>query len=333
MSIKKYKFQIISAIFLISLVLFLSIRQQKDVGDDKNKVKLEKIPTPYLSKEYDGKFPININVNPDTTILPPKIMVYEIQNKPFTLDQVKKIASSLGFDVDNYRLNEDKIVGKTYSFTLDNKNLRIVPSYNIIDYKIKELLLGTISITDESFYINSAREFITSKGLITNPENLQFDRLQFFKLDEMGHLSDTDKPNVVRVNFIKKINNYTVISPSYETGSVSVVFNSSKELILAYIDDIPELKDYKEYDVKNIEQIKQDVQNSSSLKSIKEGLISPFDLNDGSITEANIESIEMAYIQELKLDQKFLQPVFVLSGKIKTTEYGEVAATILLPAI
>lgn len=333
MNLKKHKYQIIGALLLIVIVLVFSVLQKNKEGGPGTQVALEIIPTPYLSKEYDWKFPVNINVDPKTTNLPPKAIVYKVQNNPYTFDQIKNFATSLGFDIETYRLTEDNIVGKTYSFTSDNKNLRIVPSYNIIDYKIKELVVGTIPVADENFYIESARDFITSKGLINNPETLQFDRIQFFNLDEMGHLSETDKPNVVRVNFIKKINNYTVISPSYETGSASVVFNSNKELIFVYIDDVPGLKEYQEYEIKNLKQITKDVQNSSSLKSINDGLISPFELSENSITEANIDSIELAYIQELKLDQKFLQPVFILSGKIKTIDRGEVAATLLLPAI
>ena len=325
---------IIILVIVVSVLYFSSQKTQKTPADTKKTASVQ-IPSPYLPKEYKWQFPVNINIKPENMNVPNKAMVYEIQEKPISFEELSKIAKTLGFNTQNYRLTEDKIMGKTYSYSEENKVLRIVPSHHIIDYKILNKFPNnsTIEATDENTIVDLAKNFIVDNNLISNPENLFFTKIQFFYLDEMGHISDETKANVVRVTFTKKINNYDLISPSFETGSASVLFNSNKEPVFVYIDDSPEVKNYKEYLLKNIDEIKSEIQNYSTLKSVNKGLISPLEIDEDSIIEANIDSIEIAYTQELNLKQKYLQPVFVLSGYIKTKDRGDVEATLLLPSI
>lgn len=330
----KKKFLIPSFVFLFVVFIIILITIQNKNRTTAPSITTSPIPTIKIVKEYDQNFPINITVGENSLNIPQKTMVYKIESSQYTDTKIKEIAGSLGFETSSYRKSNDQILGDTISFSSNNAYLRIVPSLNIIDYKKN---LGFEGITkdniNDSYYIDTATKFIKDKKLVANDDQLVINTTRHMYIDEWGHVKDTKNTNAISVSFTKKIGEYEVVSPSYETGVVRVVFNTKNEIVFVYVDDTPKFTDFLEYNLKNLNEIKKGVQELSALKSINNGKISPLEISKDSISSAQIDSIKLAYLQELDVKQKYLQPVFVLEGSLSFKDGGVVVGTFLMPAL
>jgi len=160
----------------------------------------------------------------------------------------------------------------------------------------------------------------------------------FFQLRELsigpgGHTTTDEKqPNTISVSFIKKIDNIPVFASSYETGEININFNADKEIISVYIDDIPQIFGKQNYPALSKDQLVASLK-SATLQSLNNGKINIADIDLGMVQKARIKNITIAYLQEYRIDQTSLQPVYVLQGEASLADGTSVPTVFYLPAL
>jgi hypothetical protein len=280
----------------------------------------------------------NLNISniiiPDNIDLPDTIMVYELINTPYTPEEIDKIADNLGFSGVAPEIIQDAISGQVYYFALNNgSSLRIIPDTRVLDYKSGKQLKGLLDLNkDNNYYEALSLDFLKINNFINQDETLKLSQINRFN-STPSHLIDRENPNTIQVVYNNILNGYPLISPTYQTGSISLFFNSDDEIMILQTDNIPDYSELERYPVKTISEIKDSLKSQAVIVSLDQGLIdiTLFSVND--IKNIEILKIEPAYTQELNSAQTILQPVLLLSGEAVLIDNRKISIVLYLPAV
>jgi hypothetical protein len=329
---------IIILISIITLGVILAIYlylQRGNIREEKtNQLGTETVPAPKLSTTqiYKDKFPITFSIENKDLDLMTNLPVYKLPSSPLSKSSADNIAIKLGFKSQPL-VADSAIGGLTYLYSQNNAGLRILPKQRVIDYKSGTLPAGTFETAPKKEVLaNMAKDFLSKNELVNNVDELRLDKFSLLNINPAGEINETKKSNVASLTFIKNLNNLPLLASTYKTGMVHAMFNNNLDIILVYVDDVPELVNLGLYPLKNYDDIKNTI-DQATVQSIENTQYVFGQLPENHIKSVEIDKITTAYIQEYEADSQFLQPIYILEGIAATQEGNNENIVLYMPAL
>lgn len=332
LSSKKFKLTLFLLIGFVAIMFLLNFFKKEEKPEDIT-ITTQELPTPKIETSYEGIFQIRFQVDKDKLDLPPTLPVYKLIKDPLTEDKIEALAKNLGFTKEPF-VGEDAIDGTTYLYYSNSGRLRVVPYKRIIDLKIYKSDSNSFSeIPNNEELKELALNFLQKNNIVNNPNSFDLYKIQPLSLGPGGHFVENVDPNQINIVFVKSVDNYPILSPTAETGIVTVSINSKMEVVSVYFDDLPGYKKGDNHPALSFDEIVNAARSKSTIQSIADGKIFLFKLDSADVQVVTINQIEIAYLQENDPEQLLLQPVFLLKGtvKLKSREESQ-TVTLYLPA-
>lgn len=327
----KYK-KIIVISISVTLVSVISIIYLIQKQNSEEEITNQNITPVNIDNAIKGNFGIQFNFEYENENLPTSLPIYQITEHKFNIDQNIRIVEKLNFTNDPNIVNDAKF-GSTYFYNQEGRSLRVLTNQNIFDYRTGIIADSELSnIPDENELYLIARRDLIDTGFIQENDNITLTKVREFNVNPIEGIEREGRPNSLILTFNKTVDDYKVISETYETGTISLVYNYKLDIVSIYYDDVPDLTKLSDYKLKDSEQL-QNQKSEIALLSVDEGRIDTLRLGDPNIRNATLNTIEIAYYQGLDTEQQYLQPVYIFTGEVTFNNSEKMVAEFYLPAI
>ncbi len=327
MTIKK-KLIISIIIFVISisfLFLFTHRNNQQNVPQ-------RPLPKPEIQTSVQGEFETEISINFEGLQIPSTLPVYEITQNEIKSNILNKITLSLGFNTEP-KIVEDPVLGPTYFYNDSGKSLRVLTKQNIFDYRSGVIPTSELSVIPVQSEMDSiAKNYLVENGFIDNLDDIDLLKMRTLRINPFEGIERSGPPTAIVLTYSKSINGYKVISETYETGTISITYNNELDVVSVYFDEVPEFMISSNRPLKSAEQITDNI-NTIAIVSLDDGKIDTTKVTDTSVRKITLNSIEIAYLQEISSEQRYLQPIYLFKGDAFMNNGENIQAEFYLPAI
>lgn len=275
-----------------------------------------------------------LTFNPNITFqAPSSLRVYKIERSEWTREEAMQIASNLGVN-ENFFETKDAIFGTLFLFYGESSSLRIAPSQHIIDFKYFNITEEALSPVPASAQLEQiAKNFLLDKKVVSDLNGLSVNKAG--PLSIRMHMDENTNlpPNAASVSFLTKIDGYPLYGSSYSTGVISVTLNSNLEVFSLYA-DLPEKVVPDVYSpTKSLSYLAENGSSEAVIQSLDDGEIDVSDISGNLVQHILVNEIEIGYLQELRNDAEYLQPVFHLKGLATLSSGRAVAVALYIPAV
>lgn len=310
-------------------IVYLLVSNKKEETTVPNKLVVQpRIPN---LLEHDTNIQTDIKRVDFDTIPKNLPLVKLIPQKQIQEDKIFGIAKNLGFD-NNYNSFNDAEFGKMYLWNSEGKSLIIYSKSSKIIYSPGTSGSAFLKNLKQNDIIQIARLFLINNKL-TSEQNLGTSL--FYGLsskNEEPSIVPFDEAVIYKIVFSPIIENIEVVTIDPFESSVSVWVDIKGSVIKVEINPIEiSSKSEETYPLMNYNEFVQSV-NESIIVNINDGNILPQDIKTEEILSIKAENIRVAYLKEsYKVD--YLQPIFIINGKINLSGNEKVNAILYLPAL
>lgn len=328
---KLYKY-----IGLAFLVIFLILgfinsfysNQRREISSQLASLSLNKVPGITLDIRID----IPENNFPQVNSLP----VYTLLTSNIPQQTANEIANSLRFSPQTKNDFNDVNSGRVNVwFGDDGRLLRIVAGLGIVEYKTtnSEGKTTTGVTISESEAIDIANSFISSNNLLITDLTVGEPDIDYIILEHEGKvITSPENAQFINLNYPLKINNYTIVNDTPGVGSVNVIIDNERQIVSAYINNVPSVDPDGEFDLKNYKEFTNTI-NQAELQMLDNGNIPIYQVTEDLISHITVNQIDIAYYEEQRSTRKTLQPIYLLNGIARLNDGREVVALLYLSAL
>lgn len=323
---KKFTIIIIAALMFVAIILFLWPRQKIILRP------VSELPKPTIETAIKGVLTVESHLSADKIQIPSRLPVYTIDTTPLSLEESATIAANLGFTA-TLQILADARFGATYVWSEAKVgNLRVVPAVLIIDYKAPfTAITKDKQFEAEKEIVSKAKRFLISRSLKTE-DRLSSPKVRYLATTDESYLAvEKNSADLADITFQENINNYQIVNPTTEVGTINVKLNRENDIVSVYIDKTNKIISSADYGVKTFPELVSSLP-AAKIQSLDKGMVDPTAVS-ASIDKVVIESATIAYYQELSIKQQYLQPIFVLEGTALFKSGQAVPALLYLPAL
>lgn len=313
--------------FLIILFFFFS---RKGIKKTPSSV----FPTPKLTSNYKGKFPVNLLLKKEDLNLPQKLNLLEVSSTPLTEDYAKNVAQKLGFQGEPLSIN-DVFDGKTFFWKNNNFSFFVFPQKGKVRYS-QNASSPTINKQLSDQAIETLATTFLNDGGVVDTNNLSLAKIRYLEEDKNGGIfkeAERSKATVFEVSFNYKVAGYEILTPQYIEPIIYAILGQDGVVQSFQFINIDNFKtDPKEYTLKSYQEIVDNLQ-TAILISLFGSQFALSDLAQTAIQKVDVNKIEIGYLYDPG-KSTLLQPVYKLTGTAKVEGYEEeMSATLYLPAL
>lgn len=327
--VKKKK--LLAFVLFILLILFLlwlrGRREEASLPQTTEQI----LPTPKIDTTVANLFPIEAEFDKQSVLIPKELPVYSFSSSKMSFPEADMTATALGFKNQSFVLN-DALDGTIHVWSEKNKYLQISLDRKIIDYKNTITYPLSASFLPEDQFINIASKFLTDNKLVYG--NISVDIIRYVDTKAEGYRTvPKELANGIDILFRQKIGEYEIVNNTEGIGTTFVRLNRQGEIGAAYSDNADrQLNMTQNYPVMQYEQLINNLKNAR-VQLLDNGNIYLPDTSARNIKRIAVKKVSIVYLQETKVDQELLQPVFYLEGEAKLSDDRVVSAILYLPAV
>lgn len=306
---------IVTVILLVLVIVFLFVSPKP-----KNISNLEgHLPTPNIPQYINGKYQIESQLKASDFNFPSSLPILTLRpHIPYTINDAKKIANSLGFSNEPTVIN-DVFDGQTFYWNTSDYSLVI---YSKSRKTVYANLQNTVSVNslDKQQAIDLATNFLVQKGFFAK-DQIKF---SFFKV--------LPEDRSYEIDFTYSLINYPVITIIPDTSPINIVVSNVGKVRTVNVSNLGDLSKSSDYNLKNFQQV---VSSLSSAKVVRldNGEITLQELTDSPIQKIVVSKAELGYLFNAPADPN-ISPVYILSGQATLIQGNrQVEVVLYLPAI
>lgn len=323
---KKLTIAVLLALAIIAIILFLWPKQKSSLRPT------SELPKPKIETAVNTILAVESHLSADKVKIPPRLPVYTVGTTAISLEDSSAIATNFGFTT-AVQVLADARFGPTYIWSESNiGNLRIVPVTHIVDYKAPFIAVSkNKQFESEKEIISKARRFLISRSL-ENEDKLLSPKIRYLTTTDESYIAvEKNLADLIDITFPESINNYQVVNPTTEVGTINIKLNRDSDVISVYLDKTSQIISSADYAVKTFSELTASL-SAAKIQSLDNGVIDPTAVST-SINKVVIENATIAYYQELSAKQQYLQPIFVLDGTAVFKTGQAVPVILYLPAL
>ncbi len=333
---RKFILTVLLVVFLATIAILLWIFTQSNKPASGEPLQqdplLQAVPT--IPAFTGGFFPIQLALTEKDVNLPKELPLLMVSNSSnITQEQAVDIAKRAGF-IEAPRIIQSPQGENVYIWVQLSDALTISGITNEIHYTLGGgyPIKGLFDKKRDTEIIATAKDAMIKKGFIdpdeeTNPIDISY---IFSENSDDLKRSSKENANIATVNFKSGNQPYKLIGlePNLSLTTVSI-FPDGTPLEIKLKKDINYEVSDKKYPIKSFEAMRLALPVASLISTSVEY----YEPQSNDIVYVSIERVEIAYFSD-ELKNNIYQPVFLFTGKIKTTTYpDELDATLYLPAI
>lgn len=329
----KHKIIPLSLLFLtLIIIIVMAILSPRKSERRAVEPHLQKITQPKPSTFLRGKFQVESRLKKENFQVPEKLPIYEFISPKLTYQSSFETAKKLGFSSYPFILT-DANRGTVYLWSEDEKNLKIIQSTNVIDYKNNVVSPPGIILPSNDSLIATATKFLQESQLV-NIGTIKLSKIQFFDsgVEDFFILKNKTDADLASIVFQEIIDKYPVVNPSPDIGTINVKINSEEKIVAAYIHQLKNIQRGTEYPLKSFGELETSLVKATT-HSLDNGNIDLLRIKSEDIEKVYIDDLNIAYLTEFSSSQELLQPIFLLNGSAKLKDGKVVPALLYLPAI
>lgn len=287
--------------------------------------------TPKIPDLYSGSLKIDAKFTQKDFDFPSELPYLDISQGNYSSDQIKQIATSIGFKSDPI-IAQDSQLGTTYIYNNDSASLIAIPQRGKIDYQLNNLPGAINKQLGNQDLIDIATRFLNDNAVI-NKDDLNFISFGYFIQDSTDRIQPVSKSNaqIIQLNFSSKATNYPILSLTPQSSPINVkLLPDGSVYSFSILKYAAKLQDSK-HKMKGFSDTVSSLKNAKVI-TIDNGNKNPTDLTKDSIQSVTINKIELFYLLD-SLESSVLQPVFKLSGSAQILgTKGPLEIQLYLPA-
>jgi len=333
---KKNRIILLTLLVLVSglSILYLVLSQKKPVSENP-----AAFPAPAIPDYVKGQIIFEFNIDSTNPILPQKVSyLRQSLNTPIPDEEIKKIATNLGFTKEASSINDIKM-GPVYFYNNPNNFLTIYPQIRKIKFgpatSSDSRILSAINknLTDNAM-VAIAEDFLINKvGLPKG--GIKFNNFIYLERDptlELFKETDKNSAQIFQLNFTPSDAIYPILTLNpQQTTIYAQVLKDGTVLNSEVVFPGKLSPSINEYPIKSLEQIKNEA-DKAVLVSLNDSNINLPDLKEGSVRNITVEKVSLVYLLDKPLAEELL-PVFLLEGKASVQGYNNLLnVSLYLPA-
>jgi hypothetical protein len=330
MRINKKVILIIVILLLVGLVAFFFVFRKKE-----GKPTVSPLPTPKLSSNFKGEFPVNLVLKEEAFKLPIKLNLLEASPATLADGYFKNIAQKLGFQGEPMEIS-DVFDGKTYFWKNDNYSFFVFSQKGKVRYNQNTSSTPINKQLSDQSLENTATSFLADNGIIES-DSFSLSKIKYLEKNEKDEgfkETEREKATMFEVSFNYKVAGYEILTPQYTEPIVYVRMSLDGSIQSFQFINIAGLKTTpKEYDLKNYQETKDNLENAV-LIGLRGAQVALGDLSTTAIKSVDINKIDLGYLYDPG-KSTILQPIYILTGTAKVEGYDneEIFASLYLSAL